>query len=242
MRAHLERLAALQVVDLKIQEMEREKGEIPQRMATLDEDFKAEEGIVHAQRLEMEKFQKERRQKEKDLEEEIDRVKKAETRVFEIKTNKEYQAVLKEIENAKKLNRQREEEILGILERIEETQRSLSRGEKNLEVKRTDFQKQIKELRQKAASFEQEMAGEVLERQEIAKKIPPDLLNKYRWLLEKRQGIAIAKVQNGVCQACHMNLRPQLHIELQKEDALILCPNCSRILFWANGLDKGKGT
>ena len=242
LRAHLERLAALQVVDLKIQEMEREKGEIPQRMTTLEEDFKAEEVRVHAQRLEMEKLQKERRQKEKDLEEEIDRVKKAETRVFEIKTNKEYQAVLKEIENAKKLNRQREEEILGILERIEEAQRNLSKGEKNLQVKRSDFQSQINELQQKAASFEQEMAGEVLERQEIEKKIPSDLLNRYRRLLEKRQGIAIAKVQNGVCQACHMNLRPQLHIELQKEDALILCPNCSRILFWANGLDKGKGT
>ena len=101
MRAHLERLAALQVVDLKIQEMEQEKGEIPQRMATLEGDFKEEEVRVHSQRLEMEKLQKERRQKEKDLEEEFDRVKKTETRVFEIKTNKEYQAVLKEIENAK---------------------------------------------------------------------------------------------------------------------------------------------
>ena len=128
------------------------------------------------------------------------------------------------------------------MERIEEAQRNLSKGEKDLEVKRGEFQNQINELQQKADSFEREMAGEVLERQEIEKQIPSDLLNKYRRLLEKRQGIAIAKVQNGVCQACHMNLRPQLHIELQKEEALILCPNCSRILFWANGLDKGKGT
>ena len=242
MRAHLERLAVLQVVDLKIRKMEREKGEIPQRLATLDEDFKAEEGIVHAQRLEMEKFQKERRQKEKDLEEEIDRVKKAETRVFEIKTNKEYQAVLKEMENAKKLNRQREEEILGILERIEEIQKNLKVGEKNLEARRKEFQKEIHELQKKADSFDQEMAGEIRERQEKEKGIPSDLLNKYRRLLEKRQGVAIAKVQNGVCQACYMNLRPQLHIELQKQEALILCPNCSRILFWANGLDKAKET
>ena len=242
MRAQLERLVALQVVDLKIQEMEREKGEIPQRIASLEEDFKEEEGRVQAQRIEVEKLQKERRQKEKDLEEEVDRVKKAEMRVFEIKTNKEYQAVLKEIENAKKLNRQREEEILGILERIEETQGNLSKGEKTLEGKRSGFQNQINELKQKAASFEEEMAGEVLERKEIEKKIPSDLLNKYHRLLEKRQGIAIARVQNGACQACHMNLRPQLHIELQKEEALILCPNCSRILFWANGTDKAKGT
>jgi len=242
LRAHLERLAALQIIDLKIQEMERERGEIPQRIATLEQEFKKEEVEVLSQRTEMEKLQKGRRQKEKDLEEEVDRVKKAEARVFEIKTNKEYQAVLKEIENAKKLNRQREEEILGILERIEEVQKNLSKREKNLEAKRKEFQKQINELQKKAASFDQEMAGKVRERQEREKKIPSDLLNKYRRLLEKRQGIAITKVQNGVCQACHMNLRPQLHIELQKQDALILCPNCSRILFWANGLDKAKGT
>jgi hypothetical protein len=59
-------------------------------------------------------------------------------------------------------------------------------------------------------------------------------------LLEKRQGIAVAPVSNGVCQACNMNLRPQLYIELQKQQTLILCPNCSRILFWENGAEKAK--
>lgn len=242
MRAHLERLTALQIVDMKIQKMDREKGEIPQRMAALEEEFHKEEAKVLSQRAEMEKLQKERRQKEKDLEEEVDRVKKTEARVFEIKTNKEYQAVLKEMESAKKLNRQREEEILGILEHIEEIQKNLGKNEKNLEAKRKEFQKAIHELKQKADSYEQEMAGEIREREKREKEIPSALLNKYRRLLEKRHGIAIVKVQNGVCQACYMNLRPQLHIELQKQDTLILCPNCSRILFWANGVDKAKGT
>jgi len=242
LRAHLEKLAALQIVDLKIQEMEREKGEIPLRLTALEEDLGKEEAKVISQRAELEKLQKERRQKEKDLEEEMDRVKKTEARVFEIKTNKEYQAVLKEIESAKKLNRQQEEDILGILERMEEMQKKLNTGEKNLEIKRKEFQGQIAELKQKVASFDQEMAGEVRERQKREKEIPPDLLNKYHRLLEKRQGVAIVKVQDGVCQACNINIRPQLQIELQKQDVLIMCPNCSRILFWANGLDKAKGT
>jgi predicted nucleic acid-binding Zn-ribbon protein len=240
LRAQLERLVALQIVDLKIQEMERVKEEIPQRIASLEEEFRKEEESVQAERTELEKLQKERPQKEKDLEEEIDRVKKAEARVFEIKTNKEYQAVLKEIDNAKKLNRQREEEILGILERLEDMQNHLGKGEKSLEARRREYQRQVAELKQKAASFDEEMAGEVRQREEQEKAIPQDLLSKYHMLLEKRQGVAVARVINGVCQACNMNLRPQLYIELQKQDTLIACPNCNRILFWENGSGKAK--
>ncbi len=242
MREQLERLVALQTVDLKIQEMERVKGEIPQRIVSLEGDFRKEEEKTLGERTELERLQKQRRQKEKDLEEEVERVKKAEARVFEIKTNKEYQAVLKEIENAKKLNRQREEEILGILERIEEMQKQLGKGEKNLETKRKAVQQEVAELELQAASFADEMAGEVQQRERREKEISPDLLSKYRRLLEKRQGVAVAKVQNGVCHACNMNLRPQLYIELQKQESLIICPNCSRILFWENGLDKAKET
>jgi len=240
LREEMERLVALQTVDLKIQEMEKVKEEIPQRLAFLEGEFTKEEEKLKAERSGLEKLQKDRRQKEKDLEEEIDRVKKAEARVFEIKTNKEYQAVLKEIETAKKLNRQREEEILGILERFEEMQTQLGQHEKILEAKRKEYQREVAELKQKAASFEAEMADEMRQRQAQEKKIPQELLSKYRMLSEKRQGVAVARVINGVCQACNMNLRPQLYIELQKQDSLIACPNCNRILFWENGSGKGK--
>jgi predicted nucleic acid-binding Zn-ribbon protein len=225
----MERLVALQTVDRKIQEMERAKEEIPQRLASLEEEFNKEEEKLKAERTGLEKLQKDRRQKEKDLEEEIDRVKKAEARVFEIKTNKEYQAVLKEIETAKKLNRQREE-----------MQTQLGKHEKILEARRKEYQREVAELKQKAASFEAEMADEVRQRQAQEKEIPQELLIKYRMLSEKRQGVAVARVTNGVCQACNMNLRPQLYIELQKQDTLIVCPNCNRILFWENGSGKGK--
>ena len=240
MREQLERLVALQTVDLKIQEMERAKEEIPQRIASLEEELGKEEEKVKAERSELEKLQKERRQKEKDLEEEVDRVKKTEARVFEIKTNKEYQAVLKEIEAAKRLNRQREEEILGILERLEELQAQLGKREKALEARRKEYQREIAELKQKQASFDAEMADEVRQREAQEKQIPRELLNKYHMLLEKRQGVAVARVINGACQACNMNLRPQLYIELQKQDTLIACPNCNRILFWENGSGKAK--
>jgi predicted nucleic acid-binding Zn-ribbon protein len=239
LREHIERLVVLQAIDLKIQGMEKEKRLIPQSISSLEEELKKDEEKSRTEKAEMERLQKERRQKEKDLEAEVDRIKKVEARVYEIKTNKEYQAVLKEIENAKKLNRQREEEILEILERLEELQQKMTKGEKNLEGKRNEIQQQVSELRQKELSFENEMAGEVRQKEEREREIPPDLLSRYRMLLEKRQGVAVARVSQGVCQACYMNLRPQLYIELQKQDSLILCPNCNRILFWDNGSPKG---
>jgi predicted nucleic acid-binding Zn-ribbon protein len=119
-------------------------------------------------------------------------------------------------------------------------QKVARQGEKELEAKRKEYQQQLSELQERAAQFEQKMAAAVKKWDERQKGIPPDLLSKYRMLLEKRQGIAVAPVSNGVCQACNMNLRPQLYIELQKQQTLILCPNCSRILFWENGAEKAK--
>jgi predicted nucleic acid-binding Zn-ribbon protein len=242
LRDQLERLVVLQSVDLRIQEMEQSKAAIPRRIETLEEELRKEQEKVESSRLELEKLQKDRRQKEKDLEEEILRVKKSEARVFEIKTNKEYQSVLKEIENAKKLNRQREEEILEILERLEDLQKRLTQYEQGLEERRRECHQQIEELRKREASFAEEMAGEVRQREEQEKNIPKELLSKYHMLLEKRHGVAVARAARGVCLACHMNLRPQLFIELQKNDSLIICPNCSRILVWDNGTSRGQET
>jgi hypothetical protein len=236
----MEKLAVLQTLDLKIREMQRERDQIPARLAALEGDFKKEEEKVLSRKAELDRLIKERRHKEKELEEEAERVKKTEARVFEIKTNKEYQAVLKELEGAKKLNRQREEEILQLLERFEELQKTSREGEKELEEKRKVYEQQVSELQERSAQFEQKMAAEVREREQRQQGILPDLLSKYRMLLEKRQGVAVAAVSGGVCHACNMNLRPQLYIELQKQEALILCPNCSRILFWENGAEKVK--
>jgi predicted nucleic acid-binding Zn-ribbon protein len=238
LREQLEKLIALQTIDLRVSEMEREKSQIPQSITLLEDDLRKGEERFLAEKTEQEKLLKERRQKEKDLEEEVDKVKKAEARVLEIKTNKEYQAVLREIASAKKLNRQREEEILEILEKFEEAQRRIVQGEKELEGKET--LRQLTELKKKEASFEKEMAGELRQREEKEKEISRELLSRYRTLADKRQGIAVARVGNGACQACHMNLRPQLYIELQRQESLIVCPNCSRILFWENGSTKAE--
>jgi predicted nucleic acid-binding Zn-ribbon protein len=242
LREQIERLAVLQAIELRVQEMEREKSGIPQSIVFLEEELRKEEDKLRAEKAEMEKLGKERRQKEQELEEETDKVKKVESRVFEIKTNKEYQAVLKEIESAKKLNRQREEEILEILEKLEQGQKWIAGAEKELEEKRKEMQQKVSALKQKETSYEQEMAGEVRQKEQKEKEIPADLLSKYRMLAEKRHGIAVARVAHGACQACHINIRPQLYIELQRQETLILCPNCSRILFWDNGSTKAEKT
>ncbi|NWF56046.1 MAG: hypothetical protein HXY45_14760 [Syntrophaceae bacterium] len=240
MRDQLEKLVVLQTIDQRVLEMEREKSQIPQSIASLEEELQREEEKLRLSKEGLEKLQKDRRKKEKDLEEEVDKVKKTEARVLEIKTNKEYQAVLKEIDNAKKLNRQREEEILEILEKLEESQKRIAQEERALEEKRQAMERRVTDLRQKESSFEKEMAGSVQQKEQKEKEITPELLSRYRMLAEKRQGIAVARVVQGVCQACNMNLRPQLYIELQKQESLILCPNCNRILFWDNGALKAE--
>ena len=214
------------------------KVEIPQRIAALEETIRQEEERIRMEKSEIDHLMKERRKKEKELEEEIEKIKKTEARIFEIKTNKEYQAVQKEIEMNRKLNRQREEEILEILEKLESLQQNLRQTEKELETRKKEWERQIHDLKAQVVSFDRQIEEERRRKTQQEKEIPSHLLNKYHMLLGKRQGLALARVVGGVCQACYMNLRPQLFIELQKQESLVFCPNCNRILFFENGVEK----
>ena len=69
---------------------------------------------------------------------------------------------------------------------------------------------------------------------EIKKEIPAELLRKYEQIKGAGRGIAVVAVWKEICDGCHMAIPPQMYNELQKEKALITCPNCNRIIYWEN--------
>jgi predicted nucleic acid-binding Zn-ribbon protein len=228
----LQLLIELQQVERRIRTLSDQQARAPKQLAALEEELRSAESRRDRERELLESARKARRQTETAVEELEQRAKKSRERLASVKTNKEYQALLKEIEDLQGLVRQREDQILEqmeVAERhhaiFEDEERAVARARERLEAEGAEIQGE----RVKADA---QMVVLRKEQEELTPQIPTDLLQTYRVLIIHRSGIAVAPVSQGACQMCHMNLPPQLFIDLQKDEQLLNCPACQRIIYW----------
>ena len=199
--------------------------EIEGQLKILEKDFECEKGRIK----ELRKWQ---RQYEAEVEEGAAQIKKADGRLLAIKSNKEYQALLKEIENAGKANAKKEDEILHCMEEIERLNTALKDKDKNLAVKRESFEKEKKAIKTKVSRDQKQLCELEKRRTDRAKTIHPELLSKYEQIRERGGNLAVVLVENTTCSGCHLNIPAQMYNELQRMDSLKLCPHCNRIIYW----------
>ena len=232
MREQLELLWELQKIDLTLKRIKEERDRFPKEMKKLDERQNIEKEKVQKEREKIESLEKERRQKERNLNTEQEKIKRAEGRMFEVKTNKEYQALLSEIEAIKETTSREEEEILQILEEIDELKKDLLKREKEVTTTLEKIERERKKIQEKMDQGEGLWKEQKERREVLSKQLESGLFKLYNTLKEKRQGLGVVNVKGETCQGCFVNIPPQMFIEVQKTNALIRCPNCNRILYW----------
>jgi len=149
-----------------------------------------------------------------------------------VKTNKEYQALLSEIDAMKAASSRMEEEILQVMDEIEELKKDLLKREKEVKVTLEKIEGERKKLQEKMGHDENIWSKQIERREVLSKQIESKLFKLYNTLKEKRQGVGVVSVKHETCQGCFVNVPPQMFIEVQKNNALIRCPNCNRILYW----------
>lgn len=225
-------LVELQKVDAVIGEMKRKREETPRHLSELKtglDDMKAD---LEKYEAELEELKKDRRTKEGLLQMEIERVHRSEGHLKDIKTQKEYQALLKEVEQGKKLNASREEDILRLTADIEEREKVASEKAEAVRVKDEEYGKEKELLEGELARIDAEFDGERRRWEEISKGVKPNVLKMYQRVSERRTPTSVVPVKSGACTGCHMGLPPQLYNQVQKGNEMIQCPNCHRILYW----------
>jgi len=209
--------------------------EIGRQVETLEEDLEACKGRIQD-------IQKAQRQIESEVEDSNEHVGKSKGRLLTIKSNKEYQAVLKEIEKGEKANREREDKILACMEEIEGLKQLLKEKGEDLSARREDFEDEKTTVAAKVGQAQEELHEEEKRRAEIVTGIDSDLLQRYEQIKKKHGGLAVVFVENTTCSGCHLNIPPQMYNELQRRDSLKFCPNCERIIYWrdSDAVKKGK--
>ena len=232
MREQLELLWELQKIDLELRSIEEDRHRIPKELKRMDEKQNIEKEKTQKEKEKIELLEKERRQKEKHLNVEQDKIKQTEGKMFEIKTNKEYQALLHEIEALKEGNSREEEEILKLLEEIDELKKNFSRREKEMAVTLGKIEAERKKIQEKMTHSEVAWKKQAERRETLAKQLDSNLFKLFSTLKGRRQWVGVVSVKHETCQGCFVNIPPQMFIEVQKNNQRIQCPNCNRILYW----------
>jgi predicted nucleic acid-binding Zn-ribbon protein len=232
LRDQLELLWELQKIDLLLKTIKKERDRYPKEMKKLDENQVIEKERIQKEREKIESLEKERRRKEGNLNLEQEKIKRAEGRMFEVKTNKEYQALLSEIEAIKEANSREEEEILQVMDEIDELKKDLSRREKEMAITMEKIEAEKRKIQEGMAQGDAVWKKQLERREVLSKQIESKLFKLYNTLKEKRQGIGVVSAKQETCQGCFVNVPPQMFIEVQKNNSLIRCPNCNRILYW----------
>lgn len=185
---------------------------------------------VAAKSADIESIDAERQSLEENLATETANINRSEANLKGITTQKEYQAVNKEIASAKKLIVELEEQILQKINAIDELKAELATMEADLAALEQNLAVQKDEINARIASEEAAVASSAKARGERIKSIPPGVFKRYEKLREGRRGIAVAEARNGGCMGCNMQLPPQLYNSLHRGEELITCPHCQRIL------------
>ena len=230
MRDKLIILEDLQELDLKSDGSQSRIQDAISEIENLDSRLQEVSSAVGTKNAEIETTEAERKSLEENLAVETANINRSEANLKGITTQKEYQAVNKEIASAKKLIVELEEQILQKISRAEELRvelaamtGDLSALEQNIGVQKAEIQKRINN--EQAA-----VATDVKARAERIKSIPPGLIKRYEKLRVSRRGIAVVEARDGGCLGCNMQIPPQMYNNLYRGEELITCPHCQRIL------------
>ncbi len=222
----------IQSIDTKFDDIRREKEETPKEIEKLKEGLDLLDSAVEQNLFTVEELKKERRKVERELEEIDLKLKKSKLRLNEVKSNKEYQAVLKEIEDLKDLTFQKEETVIKWMEEIEIQEKECADSTVRREESQKGYKSKEKAFSQRIRELDKEVQSLNEKRVQLSPNLDEDLLRRYNGLRSHLKGRVVVPVIDGVCQECHLGIPPQQYNELIKGDSLQSCPHCSRIIYW----------
>jgi predicted nucleic acid-binding Zn-ribbon protein len=236
----LKLLIELQEIDSSILSLNERIESLPERLNASKTNLDKATAAYKKVKTRHDELIKKKKGKDFDIDEKQEAINKLKTRTGAIKTNKEYEAYLREIELLEKIKYDAEEEVLSAMEEIESIADDLKSGEVMVREAEVELEKDGKELEEEKKSLEQEMEVHRSKRNVLLEKIESDTYSQYMKNLKRSGGIAIAPAEDEICKGCNTNMPPQLFNDLKDNDKLIKCFYCGRFLYIKENPDPPK--
>jgi predicted nucleic acid-binding Zn-ribbon protein len=240
MEEQIRQLVYLQQIDNDIQQVKVQAQETPRRLAGIDLELQAARQTYETFLNRLEEVKKQRRGLEREVEQIDQKIKKSRTKLMEVKNNKEYKAMLTEIDELNKSKGSQEDSLLELMERMEALTLQVRDQKKFLDLKIAAGKTQKEDWEKAGEGYSRELARLEEDRKKAAALVENSHLQQYEFLRDRLRGLALVEVRNAACMSCHMQIPQQLYNEIQRCDRIINCPNCLRILFYSGKPEAAK--
>ena len=232
MDVDFENLINLQRLDTEIRRLSALLDNIPTQIAEIDQTIHDSTQIVEKAKEKFALNQKKRKGLEDEVNDIKEKISKYKIQLNEVKTNREYTSLLKEIEEAQQKIDQLEEEIISLMLSSDDIEKEIKESTENHRQEEAKLTEEKGTIDQKKRELEKEIKELIQEKEKLLNQIPPSQSKLYVDLLRNKNGIALSPVKDEFCSMCHMRVRPQVLNELKLEKEIIFCENCGRILYW----------
>jgi uncharacterized protein len=231
MNPRLEQLIHLQRVDTELRKTQAGLAEIPRRKAELEAELAADRAHLDGARHALDESVKSRRRHEGSLQDLEGKRSKYKGQLMEVKTNKEYTAMLHEIEGVEREIRAIEDQVLSEMEKAETLTGEVKTEEVSFKSREERHRADVRELDERSRVLEGDASRLGAERDQVAKGLDEDTLEMFQRIARLR-GSAMAEARDGMCQVCHVKLRLQMFADLKRNEEIVQCPACNRILYY----------
>jgi uncharacterized protein len=222
----------LQEIDHRLGDLAREIAALPKHIAEIEKKLVSHERKLEADRAALAANQKERKQCDGEIQMQQQKISKLKDQMLQAKTNDQYRAFQHEIEFCEKEIRRYEDRILELMTESEPLEKNVKAAEAALKVEKDHVEAEKQQARERTAADERASKDLQAERASIATDMSRSVYDRYERIRKARRGVAIAEVIDGRCSACNLALRLQFFQDLKRNEDVMICENCQRILYY----------
>lgn len=230
-KQQIQMLVRLQEINTELKRIEKIIAEVPARQAFLESRLSEFKLGLDQKTTTLEDIQKKYRTYEFDTQSNVSMIDKSLEKLRSVKNNKEYQSILKEIEDLKAKNSELEDEMIEFLDRMDDADQDLKRTQREYVQLNAQIAREKEQIDREALEAQKQLGSLKADRDTFAESIQSDMLMTFQ-KVQKHNATAIVPVVDAVCQGCHLNIPPQMYNELQIGENLTFCPHCQRIIYW----------
>jgi predicted nucleic acid-binding Zn-ribbon protein len=231
MHADLERVIALQNLDTAAAEARRKLAEGPERDKTFDTRLADAKQRVADAKAKMAANTEARRAIEKEVAVHQGRLSKYRDQAMAVKTNQEYHAIQHEMAHAQGEIKKHEDAILERMLEADEVTAEIKAAETDLAAQQKAIDAERTRMKVEDAERQKALEKLVADRAALIAQIDKQVLSTYERVATNRHGIAVADAHDGICSVCHVRLRPQIANIVRRNDSIVQCDSCQRILY-----------
>jgi len=234
MHADLERVIALQKLDSSVRDAEHRLSSEPERLTALEARLETARQNVATAKQRLADNQNARRAVEKDVAVHQGRLSKFREQAMAVKTNQEYHAIQHEMAFAQAEIKTLEDKILELMVEADDLTASVKKSEATLATEQKSVDAEKKALAAESVQLKAQLEELRAERARLVGTIDPKVLATFDLVSKRRNGLAVAEARDGICTICHVRLRPQVFNTVRRNDEIIQCDTCQRILFFVS--------